>query len=130
MRSLIGIVAFSLSLVSAIFGQNGPTLPTVTSFECPKYPPTAKSARVPGMVQLQVTTDGHGVADVKVKSGQPLLVPAASQNVRTWRFADHPPTTFDVTYIYSFQGEFKRDPVTKCSAKMELPTKVTVSTNP
>jgi TonB family protein len=109
--------------------KKSPTLPTVTSFECPKYPPEAKAARLQGMVRLQITTDGHGITDVKV-SGHPLIAPAASQNVRTWKFTDHPPITLNVTYSYVLQGEFKRDPVTKCPAKMELPTRVTVSTSP
>ena len=110
---------------NSVASQNNPTLPTVTSFECPKYPPIAESARVSGMIQMQVTTDGHGVTDVKVTSGRPLLVPAAVQNVRTWKFADHPPITLNVTYSYVLESA-KRDPITKCSAKMELPTRVTV----
>jgi hypothetical protein len=129
MRTFAGIVVLSFFLAAVVLGQDGSTLPTVTAFQCPKYPSMAKSARVQGMNQLQVTTDGHRVTDVKVKSGHPLLVPAASENVRTWKFADHPPMTFEVDYFYVFQGEFKRDPVTKCSAQMELPTKVTVSTS-
>jgi len=129
MRRLVGIFAGCLSLVSVVSGQNTPTLPTVTSFECPEYPSTAKSARLQGMVRLQITTDGHRVVNVKVTSGHPFLLPAAINNARTWNFADHSPTTFDVTYFYVNQGHFKRDEVTKCSAKMELPTKVTVSTS-
>jgi hypothetical protein len=58
-----------------------------------------------------------------------VLTEADDQNVRTWKFADHSPTTFAVTYFYVNDGHGKRDPVTNCSAKMELPTKVTVSTN-
>jgi len=79
------------------------------------------------MVVLQVTTDGHQVVDVKVTSGHPLLVPDAIKNVRTWKFADHAPTSFAVKYFYVSEGHFKRDKVTKCSAKMELPKTVTVS---
>ena len=30
--------------------------------------------------------------------------------------------------VVIFEGHFKRDPVTKCDAKLELPAKVTVST--
>jgi outer membrane biosynthesis protein TonB len=97
-------------------------------FECPTYPPKAKSERVQGMVRLQVTTDGHQVIEVKAMPGHPLLVPAADKNVRTWKFSEHSPTTFAVTYIYTFEGKYKRDPATKCDAKLELPTKVKVST--
>jgi hypothetical protein len=85
--------------------------------------------RLQGMVILQVTTDGHQVVDVKLTSGHPVLAPEAIKNVRTWKFADHAPTTFAVRYYYVNEGNFKRDKVTKCSAKMDLPGKVTVSTS-
>ena len=84
--------------------------------------------RLQGMVILQVTTDGHAVTDVKLSSGHPWLASDAMKNVKTWRFADHAPTTFDVRYYYVNEGDFKKDKVTKCAAKMELPGKVTVST--
>jgi hypothetical protein len=87
----------------------------------------AASMRIVGMVKLQVTTDGHKVVDVKLTSGHPVLAPDAITNVKTWKFADHAPITFAVTYLYVNEGNYKRDKVTKCSAKMELPTKVTVS---
>lgn len=129
MRNLTLLVfAFCLSLSSAIAQQDAPTLPTVTTFECPKYPSKAESMGLQGMVKLQVTTDGHQVVDVQLTSGHPVLAPDAIKNVRTWKFADHSPITFAVTYFYSHEGYFKPDKITKCSAKMELPTKVTVST--
>jgi hypothetical protein len=80
--------------------------------------------RLQGMVVLQVTTDGHQVVDVKLTSGHPVLAPDAIKNVRTWKFADHTPTTFAVKYFYVNEGHFKRDKATKCSAKTELPSKV------
>jgi hypothetical protein len=81
------------------------------------------------MVRLQVTTDGHVVTDAKAIQSHPLLAEAALKNVRTWKFADHTPTSFTVTYFYVNEGKFKRDKTTKCDAKLELPTKVTVSTS-
>jgi TonB family protein len=102
--------------------------PTVTEFECPKYPSDARSMRLSGTVKMQVRTDGHAVADVKVLSGHPVLVRAAVKNVQTWKFAESSATDFTVRYVYTFEGKYKRDPVTKCDAKMSLPTEVTVST--
>jgi len=116
-----------LALLSAAAQQEASTLPTVTAFECAGYPSMAASMRIIGMVKLQVTTDGHQVADVNLTSGHPVLAPDAIKNVRTWKFADHAPITFTVTFLYVNDGDYKRDKVTKCSAKMELPTKVTVS---
>jgi hypothetical protein len=103
------------------------SLPKVTTFECPAYPSMAASMRIIGTVKLQITTDGQQVVDVKLTSGHPVLAQDSVKNVRTWKFADHVPTTFEVTYRYVNEGEHKRDKVTKCSAKMELPTTVTVS---
>jgi hypothetical protein len=77
---------------------------------------------------MTVTTDGHRVTEVKVVSGPQILSGPAEANVRTWQFADHAPTTFTVTYVFVNEGYYKKDPVTKCAAKMNLPTEVTVST--
>jgi hypothetical protein len=102
--------------------------PTVTGFDCPKYPLDAASMCLQGTVKLQVTTDGHNVVNAKLVSGHPVLAHAAMKNVQTWKFAETSPTTFAVTYVYADEGIYKPNPVTKCSAKMELPTHVTVST--
>ena len=108
--------------------QGTSSLPTVTKFDCPQYPQKARTAHISGTVTMRVTTDGHVVTDVKIVSGPQILAQPAELNVRTWKFADHPPTTFTVTYVYAYEGNYKKDPVTKCAAKMELPGKVTVST--
>lgn len=54
----------------------------------PAYPPLAQQARVSGVVQLDVLigTDG-AVKQVTVISGHPLLVPAAMEAVRQYRYA-------------------------------------------
>jgi hypothetical protein len=128
---LIRIVA--LVLCSALFtGANGQkdseSLPTVTKFECPTYPEKARSLHIEGVVTMQITTDGHGVSGVKVLRAARVLAPYAEANVRTWKFTDHLPTTFTVTYDYAFEGNYKQDPATKCEAKMDLPKSVKVST--
>jgi len=53
----------------------------------PVYPPLATMARVQGTVVLQaiIGTDGT-VKDLKVLSGHPLLVRAALDAVKTWRY--------------------------------------------
>jgi TonB-like protein len=111
-----------------LLAQDKPSLPAVSAFDCPQYPSLARSVRIQGLVHLRVTTDGHAVSDVKLTSGHPVLAPEAIKNVRTWKFVDHAPAEFSVDYFYVFQGKFKREKATKCDAKLELPTKVTVST--
>ncbi len=124
------LVVFILSLapLHAAAQNNASSLPVVTKFECPQYPQKAREAHISGIVIMRITTDGHAVTDVKVIRAAQILEPFAEANVRTWKFADHPPTTFTVTYVYTDGGNYKKDSVTKCAAKMELPEKVTVST--
>lgn len=127
-RSLSVLACCFLAFCSAICQTETP-LPTVVSFDCPKYPQKAESMRLQGMVGMEITTDGHQVTNIKLLPSHPVLAEEATKNVRTWKFDDHQPTTFRVTYYYVNQGNFKTDPVTKCSAKLELPRKVTVSTS-
>ena len=85
--------------------------------------------RVQGIAKMRATTDGHQVVDVKLVSGHPAFALDAVKNVQTWKFAEHTPTTFDIEFFYVDEGYFKRDKITKCAAKMELPTRVTISTS-
>ena len=124
---MLGLVICVLGVYPTVAQKDAPVLPVVTAFECPMYPPLAQRARVQGMIKMQVTTDGHQATDIKLKSGHPMLAQSAANNIRTWKFVDHPPSTFDVIFFYVNQGDFKRDKVTNCAAKMELPAKVTVS---
>ena len=54
----------------------------------PVYPDEAKSARIQGVVLLQVQVDEQGlVSDVKIFRGHPLLEQAAMEAVRQWRYS-------------------------------------------
>ncbi len=53
----------------------------------PAYPPLAKMARIQGTVVLQAIIGKDGaVQNLKVLSGHPLLVRAAMDAVKTWRY--------------------------------------------
>jgi peptidyl-prolyl cis-trans isomerase A (cyclophilin A) len=53
----------------------------------PAYPAAARPAHLRGVVRLVVTIAKDGsVKDVKVVSGHPLLVPAAVEAVRKWKY--------------------------------------------
>jgi TonB family protein len=53
----------------------------------PTYPPTAKTARVAGVVKVEVVVDEAGsVAEVKISEGPELLRRAATDAVRRWKF--------------------------------------------
>lgn len=53
----------------------------------PSYPQLAKQARIQGLVRLEgiIARDGS-IQQLKVISGHPLLVPAAVEAVRQWRY--------------------------------------------
>ena len=72
----------------------------VISASVPFYPRIAASASIQGSVSLKLSTDGQQVSAVDAASGHPLLVSAAKENVATWRFERHRPTTFEVKFQY------------------------------
>ena len=75
-------------------------LPLVTAGKLPLYPIMARAARVQGVVKIKVTTDGKNVVSVDVESGPPILVKFAKENILTWKFSAHKPTTFVTTFDY------------------------------
>ena len=83
-----------------------------------------------GTVKLKVTTDGQRITHIEVLPSHPILAEEAIKNVRTWSLANHNATSFVATYNYTLEDHYKdkKDPITKCSAKMDLPTVVKVST--
>jgi len=55
--------------------------------ETPIYPPTAKQARIQGVVRFTVTIAKDGtVQDIQLVSGHPLLVPSAQAAVWQWQY--------------------------------------------
>jgi protein TonB len=61
--------------------------PELTKYVPPRYPILAKRTRVQGTVELEATVTKQGaVKDVRVISGNPLLVPAAVEAVRQWHY--------------------------------------------
>ncbi|HEV7220177.1 MAG TPA: TonB family protein [Terriglobales bacterium] len=53
----------------------------------PNYPPLARQARIQGSVLLQAVISKDGsIEDLKVISGHPMLVPAAIDAVKQWKY--------------------------------------------
>ncbi len=73
----------------------------------PAYPPLARSARIQGQVVLDVIIgkDG-GVQSIKAESGHPMLVPAAIDAVKKWRYKpyklDGKPVEVDTQVMVNF----------------------------
>jgi hypothetical protein len=99
--------------------------PLVLAGKMPLYPIMARAARVQGVVKLKVTTDGKKVASVDVESGPPMLVKFAKENILTWEFTVHKPTTFVTTFEYIIeepaQCDYSNDALT-----LKLPLEVRI----
>jgi hypothetical protein len=87
--------------------QQKPVFPMVSFAEVPLYPPIARVAKVQGVVHLTVETDGHRVIRTTVQSGAKVLADAAEKNAQSWKFTDHGPTSFAVTYVYKLVTDIK-----------------------
>jgi protein TonB len=55
----------------------------------PQYPPLARQARIQGTVRFNAVIGRDGtIQNLQMARGHPLLVPAATEAVRQWRY--HP----------------------------------------
>lgn len=97
------ILAFLASIIMAATmasAQSRAPLPAVVSASVPFYPRISQVAHIEGVVRLRISTDGQRVSAVRVESGPQMLAQAAKQNVETWQFQQHKPTTFEVMFQY------------------------------
>ena len=105
------IKAIALSLVigaaNAIANAQDSTIsvPVVKSAEIPIYPDVPSSARIQGEVKVKVHTDGAVIVQMEAISGPPLLIKAVKENLSTWRFKQHSPQSFVVSFRYILEGE-------------------------
>ena len=61
--------------------------PKIVKLVAPVYPPLAQKARVSGTVVLEATLTADGtVEEIRVISGHPLLIPAAIDCVKQWKY--------------------------------------------
>jgi len=121
------LVAMSSAATVCYAQSSQEPLPTVTNAAVPLYPRTADIVHIEGIVWLQVSTDGKRVSDVKVEGGPPMLAKAAADNVRTWEFSRHKPTTFKVKFNYKILPESGCS-VDNSVVMLRLPIEVEVST--
>jgi TonB family protein len=130
-RGLAGVLSICATLSVAQVTEPPQKLPVVKSGDMPFYPPLANMARIQGDIHLRVTTDGSGVASVVVESGQPMLARAAQDNVRTWKFEPHEPTSFSTLFAYQLLAEpnCKTDKSGNGEVRLKLPTQVEIATN-
>jgi len=76
----------------------------------PVYPPVAKQARIQGMVVLEVTISREGdVSDARILSGHPLLIEAALEAVRQWKYKPTQLNGQPVEVVSSVEVQFTLD---------------------
>jgi TonB family protein len=124
--SLLILLVLGLGTTMSTAQQGREHLPTVATAGVPFYPPIARVARMQGVVRLHVTTDGKRVSAISVESGPPMLAQAAEENVKTWQFKDHAPTTFAATFQYKMLPESECE-MDSGTVLLRLPTEVDVS---
>jgi hypothetical protein len=100
-------------------------LPEVVQASVPLYPADALAAHVAGVVHLHVSTDGKAVTGTSEESGPAMLVKAAEESVRTWGFAPHAATSFDVTFNYKLADSTKCETGSR-TVVLHLPREVEV----
>lgn len=118
------LIALILLTVSP---QNQPRFPNhVESFV---YPPVARMARISGDIDMVALIDPKRNVSVPVlPPGHPLLVRAAEENIKTWRFQSGLESELRVTYHFKLEGEPTHNISSVC--KFDFPDSVTVVTPP
>jgi len=115
MRARISLVALGLAALlagSAVLPPQGKAQEASTDGSkrkvrhdvTPAYPPLAKEMHLMGRVKLETTigADGH-VLGTKVVGGSPLLVNAAVDAMKQWRFEPGPKDTTE-TFVFDFDS--------------------------
>ena len=129
---LVAILASAVSFATA-YAQDSLAHPSaiVLHADVPQYPALALAGRLSGSVHLHVLVQDGTV--VKAESDSPvqlqILINAATENVKTWRFAHNARGTFDVTYAFELrkdEGVVPENP----RIEMELPTLVRLVARP
>jgi TonB family protein len=125
----VQVLALAVLSGSTLVGKAAPAaesaLPTVAV--APRYPEVARAARVHGVVALTLEIDSTGATKVgEVTRTVPVLVDAAREAARSWRFAAGTATPQAVVFEFVLEGG--SDPDTYPSPRVEFlpPLKVRV----
>jgi TonB family protein len=102
----IGLALFlaaSAALPSKTLAQTPPAETSKRKIKvrvAPDYPPLAKQLKVTGKVKIEATVapDGH-VTNTKVLGGSPVLVTAALDAVKKWRYESAPKETIEIVEV-------------------------------
>ena len=85
--AFLSLICLGLALASFGFGQDGGFDRKVKTKVPPSYPEIARKMGLSGTVKLEVVVMPNGnVKDTKVIGGHPILVSAAVDAVKKWKF--------------------------------------------
>ena len=92
----------------------------------PLYPIIARAARIQGVVKIKVTTDGRKATSFDMESGPAMLVRSTEENIMTWKFFEHTPTSFVTIFTYAIEGP-EHCEYTNSSSVLHLPQEARIS---
>jgi Gram-negative bacterial TonB protein C-terminal len=127
------LLALALAPNTSVAQQPKEPVPVVSSASVPLYPRIPLVAQITGVVRLRISTDGKHVTTMEMESGQPILANAAEENIKTWQFEPHKPTTFETTFTYKLLP-MTCDAKGQCNGRendevlLHFPTNVQIST--
>ena len=78
--------------------------------EVPMYPQLARTARISGTVEVQVTVKDGKVVNTEVKSGPRILATATVENIHSWHFYPLVNATFATRFVYQLETKKALDP--------------------
>lgn len=102
---LAGSVALPSKVLAQDDGSTDAVKRKVRTRVVPEYPQLAKQMNVTGKVKIEATiaADGH-VVTTRVVGGSPLLVNAALDAIKRWRFEPAPKDTTEIVE-FTFNGQ-------------------------
>jgi hypothetical protein len=101
----IGVALLTLAVPPVAYTQAADEeVPLIRNGKMPIYPIMARAARVQGVVKIRVVTNGEKVTSLVLESGPVMLAKFTEENIRTWEFDKHKPTTFVATFEYEIKS--------------------------
>lgn len=108
----------------------------VSSIGQPDYPIRARVDRIQGKALVSVQIDAHGtVVSAKGSGASSVLVKAAEENARKWRFGPFPasyrfPIYRQIVYVFRLEGRPVPVVTEPCDIKTKLPGWIEISAPP
>jgi TonB family protein len=113
-------------LLLTVFPQTQPRFPI--HVESLIYPPLARQARITGDVVLLAHIGPDGRVSIPIrKSGHPLLLQAAEDDLKKWKFQSDEDREMEITYHFKLGEPSSDSAQTECI--FDLPDSVTISSN-